>query len=398
MNQEIQPHLLDLVMRDNDYVIFLGDTALLTPGGKEVAHANPRVLKQIILELSLCLSGQFSAFSAYSLLSFQIDHISMGMDPFLTQFHELSSSDPFIQMKTGSKKKAQLFDSSRIHWVLDKHPDLLNILFMGVSGLVDAFNRFISVSDPSGIPEFIYNHYLSLHPAEKTIINVLSSQHQSGIIMPLLFVNRQINATEYVNGLFALSVPEGKMDPFALFMDYQRSSQIALDYLITFIDHKTGNLLDIIKAGESNDLEFKSTLRWDLKAGKSSQQVERAVLKTISAFLNSGGGTLLIGIRDDGSVEGIESDRFPNEDKFLLHFWTLVKTAFGRDTSPYVKTNLEKIEGKTVCRVRCSRSSRPAFLRQPGFEEEFYIRLGPSSVALAVSEALKYIADHFSEK
>jgi len=51
-----------------------------------------------------------------------------------------------------------------------------------------------------------------------------------------------------------------------------------------------------------------------------------------------------------------------------------------------------------VCKVRCLRSSRPVFLRQPGFEEEFYIRLGPSSVALAVSEALKYIADHFTEK
>jgi hypothetical protein len=35
------------------------------------------------------------------------------------------------------------------------------------------------------------------------------------------------------------------------------------------------------------------------------------------------------------------------------------------------------------------------FLRQPGFNEEFYIRVGPSSNAMDISEALKYIADHF---
>ncbi len=398
MMKEIQAHLLDLVMRDNDYVIFHGDMPLLTPAGQELSHSNPRVLKQIILELSLDYDSRLSAFSAYSLLSFQIDNIATGTDPFLAKFEELSNLDPFIQMKTGHKKQSQLFDTGRVQWVLEKHPALLNVLFMGVSGLVDALNRFISVSDPSGITDLVRNRYSAMNAAEKTMINVLSSRHHSGIMMPMLFVSRQINASEYVNGLFALSVPEGEKDFFSLFKEYLRSSQNALDYLVTFSENKAGNISEIILAGESNELEFKSTLRWDIKAGKTNQQVERAVLKTVSGFLNSGGGTLLIGVRDDGSIEGIESDRFPNEDKFLLHFWTLVRTAFGRDISPYLRTSLEKIENKMVCKVRCLRSSRPVFLRQPGFEEEFYIRLGPSSVALAVSEALKYIADHFTEK
>ncbi len=155
---------------------------------------------------------------------------------------------------------------------------------------------------------------------------------------------------------------------------------ISLDRLYTILLH---------------DLEFKSTLRWDLKAGKTNQQIERACLKSISAFLNSNGGMLLIGVRDDGSVEGIESDRFPNTDKFLLHLWTLIRTSFGTDISPNIHTGLENCEGKTVCTVKCNRSGRPVFLRQPGFGEEFYIRVGPGTIALAVSEALKYISDHF---
>jgi hypothetical protein len=35
------------------------------------------------------------------------------------------------------------------------------------------------------------------------------------------------------------------------------------------------------------------------------------------------------------------------------------------------------------------------FLRQPGFDEEMFIRMGPSSNALDISEALRYIGNHF---
>jgi predicted HTH transcriptional regulator len=142
-------------------------------------------------------------------------------------------------------------------------------------------------------------------------------------------------------------------------------------------------------------IEFKSTLRWDIRAGKTNPAIEHSCLKTISAFLNSSGGTLLIGVRDDGSIEGIETDRLPNEDKFLLHLWTLIRNCLGKDFSPYIQTRLEKTCEKTVCIVSCLPSSRPAFLRQPGFDEEMYIRVGPSSNALSISEALRYIEDHF---
>ncbi|MEI7983896.1 MAG: ATP-binding protein, partial [Bacteroidota bacterium] len=71
------------------------------------------------------------------------------------------------------------------------------------------------------------------------------------------------------------------------------------------------------------------------------------------------------------------------------------RTCLGRDVSPYLRSSLEKTENRTVCIVRCTPCNRPVFLRQPGFNEEFYIRVGPGSTALDVSEALKYVADRF---
>ena len=68
------------------------------------------------------------------------------------------------------------------------------------------------------------------------------------------------------------------------------------------------NAEELIKRGESKTLEFKSTLRWNLKEDRKDQAVTRAVLKTIAAFLNTEGGDLLIGVADDGSIVGIEQD------------------------------------------------------------------------------------------
>ena len=59
----------------------------------------------------------------------------------------------------------------------------------------------------------------------------------------------------------------------------------------------TGELIDV---GESGEVEFKSTLRWHLHAERMDKEIEHASLKTIAAFLNTAGGTLLIGVNDDG--------------------------------------------------------------------------------------------------
>jgi len=60
-----------------------------------------------------------------------------------------------------------------------------------------------------------------------------------------------------------------------------------------------------IKAGESATVEFKSTARWDVKQSKPAPYIERVIVKTIAAFLNSDGGTLVIGFEDNGNVYGL---------------------------------------------------------------------------------------------
>ena len=67
-------------------------------------------------------------------------------------------------------------------------------------------------------------------------------------------------------------------------------------------------ILSLICKGESETLEFKSSLRWDMKNSKKDIKLEEVIIKTIAAFNNSEGGILLIGVGDDGSILGLDSD------------------------------------------------------------------------------------------
>jgi len=157
---------------------------------------------------------------------------------------------------------------------------------------------------------------------------------------------------------------------------------------------------ELLKQHESKTLEFKSTLRWNLReARKDPTVVTHAVLKTIAAFLNTDGGDLLIGVADDKSIVGIEEDRFENDDNFLLHLSHVIGAALGDRAGTLVDGKMETVHGKTVCLVSCQRSSEPVYFSWRGMEEyeegDFYVRSGPETVKLDPEGTAKYIQTRF---
>lgn len=152
----------------------------------------------------------------------------------------------------------------------------------------------------------------------------------------------------------------------------------------------------IIASGESECVEFKSTLRMNLHTRQRDHQMEDAVLKTLAGFLNTNGGTLLVGVADDGSVLGIDADRFSNEDRMLQHLTNLVKDRMN-DVAlmSHVKPTFEDCDGKRVLRIACTRSAIPAYVTE-GTDEVFYIRAGPSTQKLTGSKMMQFINLRFS--
>jgi hypothetical protein len=148
----------------------------------------------------------------------------------------------------------------------------------------------------------------------------------------------------------------------------------------------------LIRAGESSTLEFKSTMRTNLKSGKPGKEIEIAWLKTVVAFMNSDGGILLIGVDDAGAILGTEADNFTNEDKCRLHFKNMLNTHIGAEFTRFIHFKMIAIQENKIILVECERVRRPVFLSM-GKQEDFFIRSGPSSMKLSMSQMVKYLAE-----
>ncbi len=154
-------------------------------------------------------------------------------------------------------------------------------------------------------------------------------------------------------------------------------------------EHEIRNL---IRAGESTSLEFKSTMRTNLRTGKPGKEIELAWLKAVAGFMNSDGGILLIGVADDGEILGLDVDNFANEDKCRLHFKNLLNTHIGAEFTRFISLKVVAIEQMSILIIECERVRRPVFL-SVGKNEDFFIRSGPSSTKLSMSQMVKYLSE-----
>ena len=151
---------------------------------------------------------------------------------------------------------------------------------------------------------------------------------------------------------------------------------------------------DIIHEGESDKVEFKSTLRFNIHSGKFGREIEHAALKSIAAFLNSWGGILLIGVEDKGNILGLENDKFENDDRMLLHLTQMVNERLGTHFMQFINCEVEMMEGKKIMRIDVQPSNLPAYLTNNN-EEYFYVRTGPSTTDLKPSQIYEYINNRF---
>ncbi len=154
------------------------------------------------------------------------------------------------------------------------------------------------------------------------------------------------------------------------------------------------NLAELLVNGEHENLEFKSTFRWDMRQNAINRNLEKTVMKTIAAFMNSQGGHLVIGVDDSRAVVGLAADydslNKKDADGFENHFTHVFQSMLGAEFRRFVKLNWQKVDGKECCVISVAPSHRPAYLKENN-AEEFYIRTGNGTTPLKLSEVNSYI-------
>jgi hypothetical protein len=160
------------------------------------------------------------------------------------------------------------------------------------------------------------------------------------------------------------------------------------------------SVAELLAAGESDRVEFKSTARVNLHTGAKDDRMELVIAKTVCGFLNGDGGTLLVGVDDAGTPLGLEADyatlKVPDADRYELFLRDLLSTSLGQNAAAAVGiefTTITDAPGEPmVCRLTCEPSPRPVYLRSgKGVGPELWVRTGNSTRQLGVDEANSYV-------
>ncbi len=166
-----------------------------------------------------------------------------------------------------------------------------------------------------------------------------------------------------------------------------------------FVERELSRPLEsLLQAGESEDLEFKASARWDSKQGRMNAELGNAVARGIAGFLNHRGGTLVVGVDDSSEVIGLERDygtlKRQDRDGFEQFVMSLVTSKLGGDICSLIHVAFEQADGRDVCRIIAEPAPRPVYYEEAG-GACFYVRAGNTTRALDVREAIGHIADRW---
>lgn len=195
--------------------------------------------------------------------------------------------------------------------------------------------------------------------------------------------------------------------------DYLEKSKVSQNQITDL--ERTDLINKMILGGESNKVEFKSSLVSYLNTYGEigySKHIKFKIIKTIASFLNSNGGFLFIGVKDDKSILGLESDfslaqsKLDNpKDYFSLEVDKIIKEHF-KISATNISGEFIEIDNKQVYLMIIEPSLKPIFIFNRTYKEEvlhkkeFYVRLaGASSVLYSeIDEIVEYCLNHWNRK
>jgi len=292
------------------------------------------------------------------------------------------------------------FENGQITWLAPRAGNVLDVTDSGqllVSGrpehevISQALLHWGSLGQPFG-DTFQFDHggrtwWGIFYPSD-----ALVDPGELGLLVPAGDLHARFKTSSgKITTLFVVLLAMAMFAVVALAFDYRnkwrRFARRALP-----VPHDDEALRTLIAGGETDHVEFKSTMRWNLHANKPGKEIELAWLKSVVAYLNSNGGFVIIGVKDDGEILGLEKDGFRNDDKLLLHFENLIKQHVGLLFASYIKGEIRILDDRQVFLVCCERCPEPVFLRN-GDDEKFFVRIGPSTHVVPASQIVDYMAE-----
>lgn len=201
-----------------------------------------------------------------------------------------------------------------------------------------------------------------------------------------------------------------KLENFEMFLEHRRAilanelNEFLYNITETTDDNVETDLLDMIMEGENSQVEFKTTLRYDMREHVTNKKLEDVIMKTLAAFSNGQGGTLIMGVTDDLEIIGLDHDyrtlKDGTKDEFELHLMNLVHKNYGVEFGTNnISVTFPIVNDIEICLVEIKQGLRPIYTevtdKNGGKSNKFYVRSGNSSQEIGITEVASYINQRF---
>ena len=156
---------------------------------------------------------------------------------------------------------------------------------------------------------------------------------------------------------------------------------------------------DLLAEMETERVEFKSSAYFSYKPNIPERVITESVLKTVAGFLNSNGGTLAIGIADDGEILGIQPDldkKKMDGDRYVSSLTTAIGHSLGPLASTMAKIHLEVVDGTQVALVRVIPSPEPIYAKVSKGDGVFFARVNNSTRILEGPDLVGYVTQRWA--
>ena len=263
------------------------------------------------------------------------------------------------------------------HWQNPKYRDSLNYLLMKVISQ-DALRNELNIFNLTQIK----NDYTNINNLIHSSYNIIS---------------------EFSNGGLKYLYEKYENDN-SIFDEYDSLLKIYQNTMPKTPENKSINdekfYSNLILDGEGPKVEFKSTLFVNIKnENKIDDKIILSSLKTINGFLNSHGGSLLIGVSDEKEILGLDADfsimtkKDDKLDQFQLKLDELISKSFGNQAFSLLEITFPKVNNKQICCISVTPNKKSAVYLN---KRDFYIRRTASTVKIEGPDLEKYIKSNWN--
>jgi len=190
-------------------------------------------------------------------------------------------------------------------------------------------------------------------------------------------------------------------NPYPIFKSMNMSDKPQkIDDLLQFSNFADDpELMILIASGESDHIEFKEGISGTYKRGKYLENMGFNIVRNVAAFMNNGGGTILIGVTDDGKIKGLEEEYIKadkgkkNWDGFELHIHNMIRQSLeGANAPQYYQMKKHSIAGKDICSINILPADTPVY-----HNKHLFVRNGNQTIELLGPDLVEYVNKQWKE-